>query len=356
MDFGVFIPIANNGWIMSSTSPQYMPTFDLNKEVVQKAEKYGFGFALSMVKLRGYGGPTEYWDYALESFTLMAALAAVTDRIKLYASVATVSLHPAMVARMAVTIDDIAPGRFGVNIVAGWNKSEYAQMGIWPGDAFYDRRYEYASEYVQIMRELWANGVSNFKGEFFTLDDCRLKPLPKGEIKIVSAGASPRGRQFTADHCDFNFTAAKPGPAGLAEVNEALRLESERVGRPISSYPNYMVIMDDTDELARARVAKYNAGVDVEAHGFMSGQAALDRKSLGTSAKMAHSTAKAVYDGAIIGSPKTVAKIFDALAQVPGTGGMMLTFDDFVEGVERFGTQVMPRMKHAPTGLTVPAA
>jgi pyrimidine oxygenase len=83
MDFGLFIPIANNGWITSTTSPQYMPTFDLNKQILQKAEKYGFKFALSMIKLRGYGGLTEHWDYALESFTLMAGLAAVTDEMLL---------------------------------------------------------------------------------------------------------------------------------------------------------------------------------------------------------------------------------------------------------------------------------
>ena len=52
MDYGLFLPIANNGWITSSTSPQYMPTFDLNKQIVQKGEKYGFKFALSMIKLR----------------------------------------------------------------------------------------------------------------------------------------------------------------------------------------------------------------------------------------------------------------------------------------------------------------
>ncbi len=55
-----------------------MPTFDLNKSVVLMAEKYGFDFALSMIKLRGFGGVTEHWDYSLESFTLMAGLAAVT--------------------------------------------------------------------------------------------------------------------------------------------------------------------------------------------------------------------------------------------------------------------------------------
>jgi hypothetical protein len=57
-----------------------MPTFELNKAIVQKAEHYHFDFALSMIKLRGFGGKTEFWDHNLESFTLMAGLAAVTSR------------------------------------------------------------------------------------------------------------------------------------------------------------------------------------------------------------------------------------------------------------------------------------
>ena len=56
MEIGVFIPIGNNGWLISSTSPQYTPSFDLNREVVLRAERYGFDFALSMIKLRGFGG------------------------------------------------------------------------------------------------------------------------------------------------------------------------------------------------------------------------------------------------------------------------------------------------------------
>ena len=127
MDMGVFIPIGNNGWLISATSPQYKPSFDLNKAIVQKAEGYGLDFALSMIKLRGFGGETEFWDYNLESFTLMSGLAAVTKKIKLFASVAVLTLPPAIVARMAVTIDSIAPGRFGVNIVSGWAKAEYEQ-------------------------------------------------------------------------------------------------------------------------------------------------------------------------------------------------------------------------------------
>jgi pyrimidine oxygenase len=119
MELGVFIPIGNNGWLISTTSPQYMPTFDLNRQIVEKAERFGFDFALSMIKLRGFGGPSQYWDHNLESFTLMAGLAAVTSRIQLFASVAVLTIPPALAARMAVTVDSISHGRFGVNIVSG---------------------------------------------------------------------------------------------------------------------------------------------------------------------------------------------------------------------------------------------
>lgn len=112
-EIGVFIPIGNSGWLISDNSPTYMPTFELNKAIVQKAEGYGLDFALSMIKLRGFGGRTEHWDHNLESFTLMAGLAAVTSKIKLFASTAILTLPPALCARMATTIDSIAPGRFG---------------------------------------------------------------------------------------------------------------------------------------------------------------------------------------------------------------------------------------------------
>jgi pyrimidine oxygenase len=142
VELGVFLPIASNGWLFSGTSPQYMPTFELNRTVVQLAEKHQFDFALSMAKFRGYGGTTEHWHYALESFTLMAGLAATTERIRLVASSPILALQPAIAARMATTIDSIAPGRFGINIVSGWQKAEYEQMDLWPGAEHYARRYE----------------------------------------------------------------------------------------------------------------------------------------------------------------------------------------------------------------------
>lgn len=111
MKVGIFMPIANNGWLISKNSPQYMPTFELNKKIIQKAETSGFDFAVAMTKFRGFGGETEFWEHALETFTLTAGLAAVTSRIELFPTAATLIMPPAIVARMAATIDSISQGR-----------------------------------------------------------------------------------------------------------------------------------------------------------------------------------------------------------------------------------------------------
>jgi pyrimidine oxygenase len=351
MDMGVFIPIGNNGWLISEASPQYMPSFDLNREVVQRAESYGFEFALSMIKLRGFGGETEFWDHNLESFTLMSALAAVTEKIKLYASTAVLTLPPAVVARMASTIDDIAPGRFGINIVSGWQSAEYEQMGLWPGNEYFGHRYDYSSEYVQVMRELWADGKSDFKGEYFTMDDCRLSPRPAaGSVEIVCAGQSERGMRFCAEYGDFNFVMALGvnTPTAHAEGIAKLTAAAELTGRDVGAYVLFMVIADETDEAAQATWKAYNAGADMGALAWMTGQAANDQTNTGDSTAQRIALPEGAVNmniGTIVGSYASVAKLLDEAAAVPGTKGIMLVFDDFLLGIDAFGERIQPLME-----------
>ena len=70
-----------------------------NALVVEHAEHCGMEFALSMTKQRGFGGESEFWDHAMDSSTLMAGLASVTSRIKLFASPSVLTFHSAIVAR-----------------------------------------------------------------------------------------------------------------------------------------------------------------------------------------------------------------------------------------------------------------
>ena len=349
MDLGIFIPIGNNGWMMSETAPQYMPSFDLNRTVAEKAEAQGYEFLLSMVKLRGFGGATEFWDHNLESFTLMAGLAAVTERIQLFASVALPTLPPAMVARMATTIDDISGGRFGINIVSGWNQIEYSQQGLWPGDWYYEQRYDYATEYVTVMKELWADGVSDLKGEHFTMDDCRLSPRPTdGKIPLVCAGQSDRGMRFCAEEGDYQFII---GTADFDVVrSDAGRLVAAReaAGTDVGVYVLFQIVMGETDAEAQAQWDHFRGGADLEASAFMTGQANL--ATAGATAETITELPGAVTLnlGPVLGSHATLAERLDEVAEMPGVAGVMCVFDDDPNCTDEFGERVMPLMGSRP--------
>ncbi|SLN56967.1 Pyrimidine monooxygenase RutA [Aquimixticola soesokkakensis] len=350
MDIGVFIPIGNNGWLISKASPQYMPSFELNKQIVQKAEGYGLDFALSMIKLRGFGGETEFWDHNLESFTLMASLAAVTSKIKLFASTAILTLPPAIVARMATTIDSVAPGRFGVNIVTGWAPAEYTQMGVWPGDDYFKYRYDYASEYVQVMKDLWADGVSDFKGNHFTMEDCKMSPAPSAPIKIVAAGQSDTGMKFSSTYADYSFVLGSGinTPTSFAPTSKRLMDAAAQTGRDVGAYVLFMVISGATDAEARAKWDAYQQGADMEALSYMGVQGAADTTAGEDSTAKSINVPEGAVNfnmGTIIGSYENVAKMLDEAATVPGVKGIMMTFDDFIVGLDDFGTKVQPLMK-----------
>ena len=351
MDIGVFIPIGNNGWLISKSSPQYLPSFELNKAIVQKAEEHGLDFALSMIKLKGFGGETEFWDHNLESFTLMAGLAAVTERIKLYASTPILVLPPAIVARMASTIDSIAPGRFGINIVTGWAPGEYSQMGLWPGDAHFGNRYARAAEYVTVMKELWSEGVSNFKGEFYKMDDCVLSPRPAdGHIDIVAAGQSNTGIRFAAEHAEYNFILGSGvnTPLALSDTTATLVDAAAGTGRDVGALSLFMVIADETDEAAQATWQDYHDNADLAALAYMTGESASDTTADDTSTARTIVLPEGAVNlnmGTLVGSYETVAKMLDEVAEVEGTKGVMLVFDDFLVGLENFGTRIQPLMK-----------
>ena len=360
MQIGLFVPTLSGGWLITPARKPCEPTFDFIRHLVQRSEFYGFEFALAPVKYKGFGGPSEFWDRGIEPITMMAGVAAVTGKIKLFASIATLTIHPAITARMTATLDSISHGRFGLNIVSGWSAPEYVQMGMWPGEAHYKRRYEYTTEYVKVMQELWDRGRSNFSGEFFKLDDCVLGPRPAGHIGLVCAGQSDRGIAFCAEFGDYMFIVGKGvnQPTSHRETTERLLAASKRTGRKIGALLVIMVIADETDEAAFAKWRHYNETVDRVAIGNLFGSTSADTASADSSVRLLvneHVVAKPaapVPEGAVnlnfatlVGSYASVARMLDEVSAVPGTTGSMLIFDDFMEGIESFGRRIQPLMK-----------
>lgn len=350
MEIGIFLPIAKNGFIVSRNVPPTWPTWQLNRDVTLKCEAAGFDFALSMVKFRGFGGETEYWNHSLDSFTLTAMLAPVTSRIKLIPSVTLLSLHPAVAARMAATIEAACPGRFGLNIVSGWYKQEFDQMGLWPGDAHFERRYDYATEYTQVLKALWETGRCDLKGEFFTFDDAEILPKPTTPIPLVCAGQSGRGIQFTAECGDRNFIIAGGNTDDVAAdvayirgVTSKLQDIAGPLGRKVGTISLFNVIAADTDEEARKRFDHIVAGADEAALRNLVGQAELD-KSEGMSESLKK---KSMFMGlpTLVGSHATVAHYLDRIAFEAGVDACMFAFPDFDHDIDRFVAHTLPRME-----------
>jgi pyrimidine oxygenase len=116
----------------------------------------------------------------------------------------------------------------------------------------------------------------------------------------------------------------------------------------VGSYVLFMVIADETDEAARAKWEHYKAGADDEALAWLTEQSQKDTRSGSDTnvRQMADPTSAVnINMGTLVGSYASVARMLDEVASVPGTDGVLLTFDDFLAGIDAFGERIQPLMR-----------
>ena len=356
VDYGVFLPVTNNGWIISKNSPQFLPSFGLNRRISELAERIGFAYVFSMAKWRGFGGATDFWKYSLESMTLMTGLAAYVPKLRLIASVAPALIHPAVFAKMAATMDDVCDGRLGINIVSAANKGEYTQMGLYPPD-FEDYRYDYTEEWLTLVRLLWQQEGVTFQGKYFTLEDCQSFPKPvQSEVPIVCATSSERGFRFIAEHCSDGFFGGTTLESKKARSKRIKEVAASH-GRTVRTHTLIMLIQGDSDEDAQRMFDHYQAGADLEAI------ASIYEKRAGTKPADRISILKDRFEGQdtrlfygglpFVAGPERTAAMIEELAVEGEVDGVMFVFPDFIQGLTRFGEQVMPLL--ARRGLALDA-
>lgn len=169
-------------------------------------------------------GPWEAW-------TLMGALAASTSRVTVGPLVASTSFHnPALLAKQAATIDEIAGGRFVLGLGAGWNETEFRAFGF-----TYDHRVARFEEAFTIIRTLLQEGAIDFDGRFYQARDCELLPRPRpGGPPILVGSNGPRMLRITMPHAHaWNswYADTENTPAGVAHLAEIVDAACDDVGR-----------------------------------------------------------------------------------------------------------------------------
>ncbi len=342
--FGVFLPVANGGWIISRTTPRLNGLWPQNLAAALAAEAAGLDFVMSMGKWRGFGGDTDHWGTSLESLTMMAAIAQATSRIKIWATVHTLLHNPAVTAKMITTLDHISGGRAGLNIVAGAYKAEFDQMGAWDESHDHDERYQLAEEWTTVVTRLWSEPSVDFEGRYFTMRGCVSdpKPLSKPRPDLICAGMSERGLRFAVRAADACFIGGRTAEERRDASRRARRIAADH-GLTTKTYMMCTVIQADTDAAAEALVTRYRDGVDMAAVIEM-------LRSWGAPAERLDSLAAsqgAFMTQTVAGTPATCAAEIEALVDYCELDGLMLIFDDYDEGLKRFGSEVLPKLRKA---------
>lgn len=197
--FGVFLPS-----YAFQTREADSAIFKMYKDVVLECEKLGYDSVWFDDHLMFAKTPI------LESWTLLAAIASITNRIRIGTMVTpTAFRNPALLAKMATTVDIISGGRLELGIGSGIQSEEHYAYGY--SFPEFKIRTERMREAIQVIKELWTEETANFKGKYYKLANavCEPKPIQKPHPPITIGGSGEKYTlKVTAKHankCDFGY-------------------------------------------------------------------------------------------------------------------------------------------------------
>src|SRR5665213_1261607 len=255
LKIGLFGANCSSGRCPTMVTERWGASWDETLALAQRADDAGIDFMLPIGRWKGYGGETNYNGSTWESITWAAALLASTRRITVLATVHVPLLHPVVACKQMVTADHVGHGRFGLNVVCGWNQDEFEMFGATLLE--HDQRYAYAQEWMDVVERLWVEEDEfDFDGKFFQLRGLVSSPRPYGGGRplLMNAGTSPAGRAFAARNCDVLFCT--PPSVGESDTLDTIIQDVHRLGagngRYLGAYTIGVVVCRETMEEARS--------------------------------------------------------------------------------------------------------
>ncbi len=249
IDLGYWTPVYG-GFLRNVTDEGRMAaTWDYIREVSVRADRLGFHTTLVpelyLNDRKGVDAPS------LEAWSLSASILAVTERLRVMTAVRPGFHLPAVLAKTVSTLDQIAPGRVALNVVAAWWAEEARQFG---GQfTTHDERYVQAEEFVAVLNGLWQHTPFTFAGSHYSLDGTIVEPKPSSHPVVFAGGESEAGRESIAGFADAYVMHGGTLDEVRANVSD-MNARSERLhGRPIAEFgmPAYVIVRDTEAEAQR---------------------------------------------------------------------------------------------------------
>jgi dimethylsulfone monooxygenase len=354
LKLGLFGANCSSGRAVTTVPERWSGSWPDCVRLAQMADRAGIEFMLPIGRWKGYGGDTDYQGATWETVAWACGLLAKTERLTVFGTVHAPLIPPLIAAKEFVTADHIGEGRFGLNLVCGWNEGEFEMFGATLRD--HEARYEYAQEWLDIVKLAWSPHEDfDFDGHFIKVKGARAKPKPYGGTRplIMNAGASPTGQAFAIRNCDALFSTISRGISfeETARHVSAVRALARQAGREVDIYTVGVVTCRPT---AREAEDYYRYAV-VDNADWAAVDNILMMKNITAQAhsseefqRIRNHQANGMGGLPLVGDPDSVARDLARLTAL-GLRGIAVSFVNYLDELPYFCAEVLPRL--ARSGL-----
>jgi alkanesulfonate monooxygenase len=341
--FGIWAPVRGAFGARGYPGEAVDASYARNRDSVIAAEKLGYETVLFAYHLLNSQGET--YDQ-LEAWTASAAVAAVTSKIDIIAAVKPLLMHPVVLSKMALQIEEIAQGRFAINFVGGWFRPESEKAGIpFPE---HDERYVYGAEWLTIVETLLRGATCKFSGKYFTIDNYVLTPASayRARPRIYLGGESDPALDLAAKTADVLFLNPRSFD-GIAEFMAKARARP-RQGAPLAFALPAFVVARETQKQAEEEL-EFLRELVIKEKAAQAGwtQKGADDKSYMHFKNKETATEIGSRGGTAAGLIGSYDYVAERLFRFGGLGieTFMLQFQPFEADMARFADEVIPRVR-----------
>jgi FMNH2-dependent dimethyl sulfone monooxygenase len=349
LQIGLFGANCSSGRAVTLVPERWSGNWPDNKRLAIMADDAGIDFLLPIGRWKGYGGDTDYQGTTLETITWATGLLGATKRITVFGTVHAPIFNPVVAAKEMVTADHISEGRFGLNIVVGWNEGEFDMFGVEQRE--HEDRYEYAQEWIDVIKMIWSDREDfDFDGKYLHMKKIRGKPKPFGGTRpvIMNAGASATGQAFAVKNCDAFFLQASRTSLGDTQQKvRAAQAAARDQGREIGCYTVGVVTCRPTKKEAEEYFHHCIVEqADWNAVGLILGLKNISPETVGMEEYLLKRSQYAQGMGGlpIIGDPDLVASQIADLSKA-GLTGIALSLVNYTDELPYFCDEVIGRLE-----------
>jgi FMNH2-dependent dimethyl sulfone monooxygenase len=352
LKLGTFSTNLSGGCTISTADGMLEMNWPNTTALSTMADEMAFEALVPVGRWKGFGGETNFNGEGFECYTWAAAMSVQNKNSAIFATSHVPTVHPCMAAKQGMTIDHISGGRFTLNVVTGWFAPEIEMFGAPLFE--HDDRYDMAIEWLDIIKKLWTYDEEfNYDGKYYTVKNAICGPLPiqKPHPVVMSAGASPRGREFAAKYADVAFTNLEEHNLEYMKgrVEQYKKYAREEFGRDIKVWMNAYIFQADSEKDAQ----DYWDYCVLEKGDYVAADNLIDTMGINSLSipepilKTLKEHFMAGWGGfPIIGTKEQVVDALQLIADA-GFDGTLLSWPKYIEGMKEFQEVTYPLVKQA---------